>query len=452
MRKFNWKLKHTFFIIFVLFFLYSFHNALYYPARGSFDAASHYNYAKVLTTFWRMPTFKESAHFFNPPLWYFFGGLITNIFAPVISENLFILNYWKPSVKIWQLLNPLFTILTVFFWLKIYQKFYPKDKNRWLFFIFFLFSLPVLQKMTAMLSIEPLLLFFSSAALFVFINKFLNSYKSNSLIIVGFILGLALLSKITIFSLIFTLLIVIVFIKIIKKKSFNFLAKSIILLLLPILLISGWFYVWKQYHQHGITSLAKPGKQEKAFFFSLIPRLMLSYPMRQYFGQRFWPIMYTDFWGDYWNYYSQRRFGIDIEYIRTVNKLETTPERIKVLIYQNAINIPATLLMAVAFFWACWETAKKFLKKDYSQKNLFYLTLIIFFSLTCLGYLWFQSRTPKWDGSLTKPFHMLFVWPVPVFFATEFLFDITKKKKFLQLVIVLFFIFNFISNLIFGWF
>ncbi|MFC1626964.1 hypothetical protein ACFL18_00220 [Patescibacteria group bacterium] len=449
-----WKSKHTFLLIFSLFFLYSFRNAIFFPPRGSFDIGSHYRYAKILITEWRFPIPEESVHFHNPPLWYFIGSL-----SITISENLLKLNNWKQTIKIWQLINPILTSLTLFYWLKMYQAIYPKKIKRWLFFSFFLFSLPILSKMTAMVSIEPLLLTLSSMALFVYL-KFLINPNKRFLLVLGIILGLGLLSKITLFSLVLTFFIMLIYLKIVQSLSARTLIKNLAIFFLPIILFSGWFYTWKHYH-YGILRPGgveySPKKQEASFYFDIPIRLMFTYPIRHYevgrhLGRTFLPIMYTDFWGDYWNYYSQQRYGIDIEYIRTIDRYKTTPERVKALVAQSVINIPATILMTAAFFWACWITFKTIIRRNYSVKNLFYLSLIVFFALSSLGYLWFQSRSPKWTGSNVKPYHLLFVWPVPVFFATEALFTITKNKTLLRSIILLFFIFTFIYNLVFTWF
>ena len=447
MKIMNWKLQHTFLLVFAFFFIYSFRNAIFFPPRGSFDASSHYQYAEILTTQWRIPVHRESAHFHNPPLWYFIGGLTIKLYKYFFNSN-----NWKEVIKIWQLINPLITTASLYLWLQIYLTFNSKKYKQSLFFVLFLFSLPIVQKMTAMLSVEPLLLFFTSLSLFILARYYLKTYDYKSLFFLGVASALAILTKITAFSLVITLIILIIYINKIKKLSLNSLAKRLLVMLIPIIVISGPFYAWKQ-SKYGILKPGginyQPGKQESSFYFYIPARLMFTYPMRHYLGQTFLPIMYTDFWGDYWNYYSQKRYGIDIEYIRTVDRLKTTPDRIKTLIFQNAVNLPVTVLMTVAFFWACWLNIKAYKKKNYSSQNFFHLSLIILFIISSLGYIWFQSRSPKWTGSNVKPYHLLFIWPTLVYFATQALFNIIQKKPFLKWISLLFLIFTFVYNLSF---
>jgi len=102
----------------------------------------------------------------------------------------------------------------------------------------------------------------------------------------------------------------------------------------------------------GNTTLAKHGL---AYYLDVPFKYMMTYPFRQDVRfshplNKFIPIYYSTFWGDYWNYYIQQRFNIDYQ-ARDNDRYLVTPQRISSLALQNRINLLPTVLIFLSFIY-----------------------------------------------------------------------------------------------------
>lgn len=435
-------------IIFGFFFIYLLHNLLYFPPRGSYDAGSHFHYANTLLTTKRLPIREETVHFHNPPLWYLIGSA-----SIAFSKNFLGTTDWRQLIKPWQMTNLFFTFFSLIFWYKISQFIFRKKDIQSLVFILFLFSLPVFLRVTAMMSIEPVLTFISSLLIYLLLKFSKRKLNLKHLITLGVILGIAMITKITTYSFVATFGITI-FLTVWLKDKRSFLQSIFAGLVVAglIFTLSGWFYIYKAKAYGLFTSgrIYATRVQPKSFYFGFPVHQMWSWPVRPWIGNQFLPVMYVDFWGDYWNYFSQRRYGFDIEEIRTVNRELISTERRLALAQQVRINLFTSIIITTGFIITSFKRIKKLFKTKFNHQSVQSLTLLSFFWISFLGYFYFQSKAPSWDGSNIKPSHLIYIWPVLILFATEWLFNLKSKK--IRNVLLFLLLIPFSLNLWFSWY
>ncbi len=269
----------------------------------------------------------------------------------------------------------------------------------------------------------------------------------------GLILGIAMAVKITSYAFVATfglLMTLAVWFKdkqVIVKAGLAGLA-----IVMVIFASSGWFYVHKTKKYGLFTSgrIYKTRIQPKSFYFDIPFVLMMHYPIRPYIGNRFLPVLYTDFWGDQWNYFPQRRYGISTEFLRTENTQFITPERLSDLQRQVRINLATTIIMGVSFIVISIKHLKKILNLKFNQDSLTSLSLLLFFWVAALGYFYFQAKAPSWDGSNIKPSHLVYIWPIPALFTIDFIFS--RKNKYFKSALIILLTIPTIVNLWFNWF
>lgn len=426
-------IKPIILLVFSFFFIYLLHNLLFFPARTSYDAGSHFHYANTLLKKKRLPIREETVHFHNPPTWYLLG-----VGSIKLTEKLWHITDWRSNIKPWQMTNLIFGFGSLIIWYKIGRIIFKKNKLKSLSFIIFLFSFPVFQRVTAMLSVEPVLMFLSSLILYYYLSTCIKqAIKLKQLLVIGFLLGLAMAIKITSYSFVITFGLLVFLTTWLKDKQ-GFIKAALAggVVAAMVFLLSGWFYIYKAGAYGLFTSgrIYKTRVQPKSFYFDFPIRIMMSYPIRPWIGNKFIPVMYVDFWGDQWNYFPQRRYGISAEYLRTVDNKFITDLRLKHLARQVRVNLITTLIMLISFAVISARRLLKILKDKASVQSFQSLSLILFFWVAFLGYFYFQSRAPSWDGSNIKPSHLVYIWPIPALFTAEYIFSL--KSKFLRFILL----------------
>lgn len=436
-------------VVFGFLTLFLLNNLLHFPPRNSYDASSHHTYADTLLTKNRYPVREETPHFHNPPTWYLIGsGSIW------LTEKLFNLTDWRLSIKPWQMTNLLFGLGGLVVWFKIAQILFKKDLKKSLSFIILLFSFPVYIRVTSMLSIEPALMFLSSLMFYYYLQFCLTKkIKLKQILIMGILLGIVMALKITGYAFVATFGLLMVLAIWFKDKQGLIKAGLAGLAIAVIIFIcSGWFYVQKTQKYGLFTSgrIYKTRIQPKSFYFDIPFTLMMHYPIRPYIGNRFFPVMYTDFWGDQWNYFPQRRYQISAEYLRTKNNQFITDQRLSDLQRQVRLNLITTIIMAIGFIVISIKHLKQILTFKFDQKALASLSLLLFFWVAFLGYFYFQAKAPSWDGSNIKPSHLVYIWPIPALFTIDYLFS--RKNKILKSALLVLLIIPTLVNIWFNWF
>jgi hypothetical protein len=327
----------------------------------------------------------------------------------------------------------------------------------------YLVSIPVFYRVGSMYVSELYTVFFSSLCLYFLLTKYLKLPTVKNSLILGLLLSTGLLIRISFFSL--TLAIVIgVFIYLSLKNNVLTAIKSLSIISIIILLITGWFYVGRHsgkltsfgtfadgYKQSSEVPLFK--KQRSGFYFDIPFTLMMNNPVRPYLSRPayFLPIYYSDFWGDYWNYFPQTRFGQDEFKTARSNRYSFSDARRKYLAWQSQINLLPTLLMLASFVYTLITRCLAIIKRRINIANITEFVMAIFVIITWGSLTIVASKYPG-EGDIIKAPYSLYIVPIYAYSTVVFLFEFLKKYKWLFYPAILVLVLSMANNLIFSYF
>lgn len=424
-------------------------NAYHYPVNGGYDAALHLRYAKIISEEWRIPTFEETRENYNPPLFYIVSGLLVRGYSYLSGQEFF------EAAKIWQFANIILAMISVYFWCQIIQSVYYQKTKYQLVYLVLLLSIPVWYKTAVMFSIEIWFLFTVSLAFWFLITHYFFKPSWRNLIILSLIMLVNLLSRLSSIALLGSLLTGLLAFSYWKKVS---MLKTLLIISVVACIItigSGWFYLGR--HDEGIYGVGEGGEPETPFFkrqplsfYIDVPfTLMMTYPVRQSTPvNKLIPIFYNEFWGDFWNYFPQRRFGLTVLQVRQ-DRETTTPERVSRLVLQNQVNLVSTLAMALGMFLLTWRIFAN-LKKP-NSRWLIDVTLLAYTFLSWVGFIILLTKFPSWKGDSIKATYMISLLPIFIYFIIETCLAI-KTKIYIFGPIVIWLALATMINLNFSWF
>lgn len=215
------------------------YHMLSYSASYGYDAVWHLAYIRHLAAAWSIPSAYADLESYQPPLYYFISAFFVWIIGAQnrgIEIFLKFLNVFYSFLMLWFIYKTL-SLITL--------NFLKNNKLVFLCAAALSFYLPAHLYLSPMVSNEMLCACLGTAGLYIFtyaiINKKLYSIKTACWL--GFVLGLALLTKYTaiLFFITFIIVSAVIFLqnKIIRQKFSIFFAVVISVALL----ISGWWYV-----------------------------------------------------------------------------------------------------------------------------------------------------------------------------------------------------------------
>jgi len=416
-------------ILLVFFAALFVHNSWLFSPWGGYDKDLHMAYTKILTFEHRVPVYEETPESYNPPLFYFLSGRLAQAASPWFDNN------FLEALKSWQLLMAVLVPLAGWFWYDIFRRINPgRQCWSWLFLVWLL-SLPVLNKMVPMYNLETTQLVLSSLVCWFFIRHVLPRPNLNRIIILGLLGGLTLSLRLMSFTLLLSLGLAIILLIRTKAISFKTMIKLNLILTITTLLIGGQYYFF--YKDNGafgekmedLSHIAWWKRQPKTFYTDTFFRTSMKTPVRPSFPNRFIPIFYSDFWGDYWNYFPQRRFGLTINDLRK-DRLKITSQRLTRLAWQNRINLIPTLIILLGIIKAMTITNKLILKKTkLTDKQLAEIFLTLFFVTTFLAFFYMQHKFANlYKGDTIKASYLLYALPVLIYSAVKWLMSVKKNK------------------------
>ena len=424
-------------------------NAICHDPGIGYDSGSHWRYIEVLSEF-RLPTPHDSSEFFSPPLPYLLPSLLH-------SFRIFDL---RAVAKFSQLLNVLFSMGLTFYLIKTCHIIRPNNTHFKITSLAFLGMLPVYYKTFAFVRGEPLLAFLCVLVVYKTLTVFVEDACSlSNIVALGFSLGLLILARQWGF-LLFPAIIIFVAILMLKQKQkwLPFLKATVVSLLIAFL-VGGWFYIYL-YRRYGtVRAFNRPPRpafsfsnQPLDFYFGLGLDKLFSDPIRKSFPNQFFPIFYSEIWGDYWCDFIV--FGRNVIRGRFVwgrtleQKLSKDPpplglktNRYDVRGYLGRVNLvslfPSVILLAgivVGMVYFGRFVSNRFTNDRITKCSL--LLLVIAISLA--GYFWFLIMYPSLKkGGTIKATYMLHIFPFVSILAGEFLQRIKQKSIYLYQAILI---------------
>ena len=197
-------------------------------------------------------------------------------------------------------------------------------------------------------------------------------------------------------------------------------------------------------------------RQPRSFYLDTFLRTMMRNPIRESFPNRFIPIFYSTFWGDYWNYYRQRRYPLSaeeqIKFKDSTNKVKISAERLKVLAWQNRINLIPTLILIIGLFAAIKKLILSIWQRRATYQQISENFLTLFFIWAFLFFFYTNIQFPNvYKGDTIKASYVLYAIPVLIYFAVKWLGS-TKKIKWLFYPLVAMVAVSILFNLNFDYF
>lgn len=406
------------------------HNAFYYEYVGGYNAPQHMEYAKIISGEFRFPTFQESYENYNPPLFHLVSGLMAKTASGITGFDFY------TSLNVFKTVGVVLAISSIYLWYQIMQVLYPRKIKLNLALIILIFSLPVFHKVAVMFNTELVLMFLYSLTFWFFVRHYYPKPSLRGTVVLSLFVSLALLTRMSAFVLLASVFAGISMIGMLKIIPWKKTIAYLVIFSGIIFLLTGWFYIGRK--DQGIYQagrVAEPDipiwQRQPLNFYTYIPfRFMMTHPIRLSTPlNHIIPIYYSEFWGDFWNYYSQRRYGVSVE-TRINDHFATTPERVASLALQNQVNLPFTVLMILGFGYLTLRVTKGLVSK--AKSKLWLMETIFLFAslLTWIGFLIMNVKYPNWKSDAVKPSYMLNIIPIFVYSGVIFIFEVVKKYRY----------------------
>ena len=411
----------------------------YHPILG-YDAEAHDGYIDHLSRYLpdsiNLPLKENTREFFNPPAAYLFPSIVQVICRNIIEAQDQLLACKPYYNKATQIFQSFLYLLTLFINMKTMQLF---TKSKYFLNISYLLPVSILAvnyRTISMIRGEVYILFFLSLLLNRFLKLVQSKFKYSLLDIAvfGFLIGILALSRQWAFLLFPGFLILVLTI----EKTFR---KKYLIFIIPVFIIgffvSSWFYFNLYFEYGSFTSFNKDSSgfnltnQPLSFYLPFGEEIsyMFTKPIRPYYGNTLLPILYSDFWGDYWGYF-----------VFTSRFLDVGRDQLLIGDYLARVNI-VSLVPTFLILFGFYKISKRY------KKDTFIRYISISAAVSFYGYLWFLISYPALPtGDTIKATYMVQVFNLIIFLFALWL-DQYKKVNYRNYLIILgVFIFVFFHN------
>ena len=415
-------------------------NALEHEPAVGYDVPDHLGYARVLST-GHLPDRKQSREFFSAPLAYAPPAVV----AAVTGED-----GDRPIGRSWQLANVFYSLVLCVSLAAVTGRLVPQD-GRWSPYaaaaaVLILGTLPVYYKTFAQARAEPLLATLAVVALWAAMRLCAKpGGRAWRWAAFGLVLGsLPLTRQWGVFAA--APLGVIAAAYAVARLPLKTALGRIALAVAVSGLTCGWFYVSLQVRFGSMTAF---NQKPQAFDLAKHPRsayldwpltTMAGDPTRPNLNYRFGPLLYSDFWGDYWGYfllYSRRapgdkggRYftGRDAQRQRAS---DTLPERTNydtVPAYLGRVNVVSALPSLILLSGVAWGLVAGAIalrrRPDVAAGRLLASTLVL---ASSAGYFWFVVSYTDDKTDEIKASYLLQVVPCLALLSSAAIFALARR-------------------------
>ena len=430
------------FSLIISFFYILIYNILFYDPILGYDAEAHYAYIDTFSRYLPrkiyIPNNYETREFFNPPLPYLFPSVIQVICRNLSSATNLLMSCKPVYGNISQIFQNIIYIFTIYINLKTLKNFLNKKSFFNISYLILIFLMAVNYRTVSMIRGEIYILFFMSLLLNIFLKIYKNNYdfSRKDVLFFGFIIGCLALSRQWAFLLFPPFFLIYFFdktknqLKSFKTKYFSFISSSLFMGFL----ISGWFYTLA-FVRYG-TFLAFNMESQRNYNLESFTNLLsleglntylFTNPIRPYFSNQFFPILYSDTWGDYWGYFSF-----------TSRFLEIGRDQDNIGAYLGRVNF-LSIFTTTFIVFGCYKVFRKYKKNDFIN----YIKFAIIFSL--IGYFWFVFSYPVSNsGDTIKASYIIQMLNLMIFIGAIYLDEIKSKTN--RIIIIGFFSLIYIHN------
>jgi hypothetical protein len=304
---------------------------------------------------------------------------------------------------------------------------------------------------------EPYVVFFTVVVIYLVAKKIYTCERATwaSGIAPGIILGLLALGRQWGFMVFLAIIGWIALVWIFDQKDGARFSQSFIISFLVAFLVAGWFYFYLYTEFGSFSAFSLPPKEfslsNQPDTFYQRTRLgqfaLFKNPVRGNFDNEFFPIFYSETWGDYWGYFVY----IKDKYFQEFRGFADRQHLIRYLGQVNAVSVFPSLIFLAGVLTGAFSFLKLF-KTDLEEKkrSLFYIFLLLIGIISFLLYMYFLITFPLIPkGDSIKATYMLHALVVLPFLGAEFLEKVRQRKQILYFsamtILGLVFVHNFLA-------
>jgi hypothetical protein len=420
-------------------------NVVLHDPRQGYDAADHINYMRTLAVRQTIPSCKDTAQCYVPPLPYLLP-------AAVLATGRITL--WQ-AAKLAQLVNLILSLCLTYYLVKICEMLKPGSTRLKVTALAMLGILPVYYKTFAMIRGETYLALLCVFAAYQLLAIFMMSRASvANILMLGFTVGFAILARQWGFLLLPAILVFAAYVALRQPDQRRLAFSTALSCLLVPLVVAGWYY-WVMYQRYGTLLAAGWDRNTKGssatplpaeFFLGTGSGKLFTDPVRPNFSNQFPAIFYSDTWGDYGAYFliygRDRSSGSYVSGTYLERVIAAGPplpvgfmtNRDSFGAYLGRVNLVSLLpaaLLAAGFLYALMILTRSLRREPSAGLQLGTLFSVLFVACSMAGYMWFLIRYQNngQAGDLIKTSHMLQVFPFLAIMAGGALEKIRARSR-----------------------
>ncbi len=413
------------------------YNAFQYPSVAGFDAEDHIQYARTLVTEWRIPT--ELRNYYTPPGFFLLAGPLVELGDALGLSDV---------ADLGQVLDGVLTVGTALLLIVLSSVVFPG--RAWLRFaaVAFFVASPIVLKTAAMFHPQPLVAFLAMLAMVLAARMLRDGrYGIGASLALGLVVGAGqLVRSVGLWTLV-VVCIALLSAAILRTDERRAALRAFLIVgVVGILVALPWYVYLQTRYSNPVFGRSAPTNPvpvvglgpgasaapapfrlvaaasfpSQTLRFYLDPGLpeVITAPHRPALGPAFWPILFTDTWGDY---YGTWTWG-SIQKPMT----ESIENRLSI---QTIVGVLPTFLAAAGLF----ALAALALARARAQPELLLVPLLPLVALA--GTLYYAHGYPSVDGDTVKA---LFLLPAVPAFALCFGFAVEtlgRRSRWLAFVL-----------------
>jgi hypothetical protein len=369
-------------------------NAAQYPWLQSYDAYASWQYTNVVTDEHRLPKTSETDVWHNPPLFFVLAGQIERV-APHVG-------FTTPEHAV-QFLSVLSVLGIVVLSGLIARELFPGRPWIWVGAVVVAAITPVLMRAGVLYHPEPLATLLTTAGLYVVVRALARETVGwRTGLTAGILLALANLTRTWALATVGAVLVGLCLRAYLRRDRQALVAAGALVVVVGVL--TGPWFVYKAVEHGNPLAYSRPNPEQwrqhgrpAAFWIGISVDDVFTRPYQPAFRNHLVPVLYSDWWGDYWRVY------------RVPPDLHESPDRLpgtyaRPLVEQVWLGLWLTVA-ALAGLAALVVRAVR-------RTDVALSTLLLSLGLLAVSYAGFLWRYPKQDGDNIKALYILDAVPV----------------------------------------
>jgi hypothetical protein len=364
-------------------------NALHYDWLRGYDAWQNWRYEQAIAH-GHLPSRAETDEWHNPPLFYVAARAAQWLAGSLGAD--------KPEQGA-QFIGVASGIGLAVLALLIARELFRRSRTAQLAALGFAIATPVLVRGSIMYHPEPLASLFVAAATFVVVRALVrNRLTIANGAVAGMLIGLGCLTRTWALASLLAVVLVLIVAAIWqsdRRASLRMLASFAVaafVLTAPWLVYKGIRFGSPLAYSRPVAEQWQQRGRPVSFYITLSLPKVFSSPYVPNYRNRLLPVVYTDWWGDYWRY-----FRVPPTMINQPDRLPDPYQRD--LVRQSYVGILPSALAVFGFFGLGWRAVRR--------KSLPLLALLVPLVLLGIAFVGFLVKYPKLDGDNIKALYIL---------------------------------------------